>query len=360
MKFHMNTEPPTPTLLSPANNSVDMPAGIQSVSWSTVTDAEGSPITYSWIASIVEDFSTLLFGGTTSSTTIGFSIQPGKTYYWRVRAFDGYEFGSNSTTFNFKTVMNGTISGRVTDVSGDPLQGASVSIFGTSFSNLTDANGDYSISHIPPGSYFIDASLDGYATSTLSVQIAPAQDTVANFTLPPAISSISGKVVDIGGSPIEGATVKLYDGDGNIIDSASTNSTGEFTFQDLDFGNYTLQVSKEGYQDASKLVALMSTDPVVLMPIELSPVDECGEGGCTELPWWLFAILAVVIVVLLLVVLLKRRRPPEAGREEKEEVVPDDQEEVIPAEHEDGFQTEEIEEPGEESAGTEEIPEKDE
>lgn len=60
----------------------------------------------------------------------------------------------------------GTIRGRVTDAtSGDPLVTAQISVVGTSFGALSDANGSYTINGVPAGLYTIQVTRIGHATT---------------------------------------------------------------------------------------------------------------------------------------------------------------------------------------------------
>ncbi len=63
--------------------------------------------------------------------------------------------------------QTGKIAGRVTDgASGDPLVGTNVIVEGTAFGAATDANGEYFIINLPPGSYDVKFSMIGYAEFT--------------------------------------------------------------------------------------------------------------------------------------------------------------------------------------------------
>ena len=65
--------------------------------------------------------------------------------------------------------QTGKIAGRVTDSgSGDPLVGCNVMISGTSSGAATDANGEYFIINLVPGSYDVEFSMIGYAAYTAS------------------------------------------------------------------------------------------------------------------------------------------------------------------------------------------------
>ena len=61
--------------------------------------------------------------------------------------------------------QTGKIAGRVTESgSGEPLVGCNVLISGTSSGAATDANGEYFIINLPPGSYDVEFSMIGYAS----------------------------------------------------------------------------------------------------------------------------------------------------------------------------------------------------
>ena len=63
--------------------------------------------------------------------------------------------------------QTGKIAGRVTDSgSGEPLIGCNVLISGTSSGAATDANGEYFIINLDPGSYDVEFSMIGYASYT--------------------------------------------------------------------------------------------------------------------------------------------------------------------------------------------------
>ena len=65
--------------------------------------------------------------------------------------------------------QTGKVAGRVTDSgTGEPLIGCNVLISGTSSGAATDANGEYFIINLTPGSYDVEFSMIGYAAYTAS------------------------------------------------------------------------------------------------------------------------------------------------------------------------------------------------
>ena len=81
--------------------------------------------------------------------------------------------------------QQGTITGTVMDsTSNAPLPGANVQIVGTEQGAATNADGNYTISGISPGTYDVRASFVGFAPEVVEdVQIQAGETTQVNFTL---------------------------------------------------------------------------------------------------------------------------------------------------------------------------------
>ncbi|MBM42302.1 MAG: hypothetical protein CL483_10310 [Acidobacteria bacterium] len=83
-------------------------------------------------------------------------------------------------------VVTGEIVGAVTDVAGEPLSGALVSVFGPSGAELARSNrdGGFSLLSLIPGSYLVQVHRTGYAASRRElVQVAPGPPVVLPVTL---------------------------------------------------------------------------------------------------------------------------------------------------------------------------------
>jgi hypothetical protein len=80
------------------------------------------------------------------------------------------------------------------------------------------------------------------------------------------LGSISGQVFDNSTeSSIPGATVELFTSDEELVDTTTTNADGNYSFDDLELGDYIVQAEAEGYSSAS-------SDPVTLT--EESPDED--------------------------------------------------------------------------------------
>ena len=93
--------------------------------------------------------------------------------------------------------QSGSITGSVTNEDGNPLIGANVMVEGTDMGASADENGEYSISGVAAGSYNVEASFIGYASSSQSVTVGDGAVT-ANFSL--AVSLLPGDEVVVSAS----------------------------------------------------------------------------------------------------------------------------------------------------------------
>ena len=157
-------------------------------------------------------------------------------------------------------IVPGSITGSVTDgEDGSPLVGAAVSD-GTR-TVLTDATGQYIINDVPPGSYQVVASKEGYQSSSWTVSVLQGAIAVANLSLSQIIvpGSITGSVTDAkDGLPIVGATVS----DGTR--TATTDTSGKYTIADVPPGSYQVIASKEGCESLTVSVTVVSGGTAVM------------------------------------------------------------------------------------------------
>ncbi len=97
--------------------------------------------------------------------------------------------GSATVNFQLQQQAVGSIKGRVTDVSGRGVSKAFISCSGPgSGSASSDANGNYTISGLVPGSYQVSASAIGYdPSSVVSVSVPAGGSVTANLQLKPFV-----------------------------------------------------------------------------------------------------------------------------------------------------------------------------
>src|SRR5229473_7613674 len=80
------------------------------------------------------------------------------------------------------------------------------------------------------------------ASLVLALSLAPAVF-AQNFT-----ASVRGTVLDAQGAAIAGAEVTITHGDTGYSRGEKTEKDGNYSFQSLPLGRYTLKVTKEGFQ----------------------------------------------------------------------------------------------------------------
>ena len=87
-------------------------------------------------------------------------------------------------------------------------------------------------------------------------------------------STISGKITDNEGSPIEGATVQIQKDGADFGAPATTDADGKYTTQAVPNGEYTIKISKSGYLDAVIENIDVSGSPVVDKDKELIEIPK--------------------------------------------------------------------------------------
>lgn len=202
-----------------------------------------------------------------------------------------YTLGSGPST--------GEISGAVTDASsGKPVSGAAVAAGARSAS--TDSSGRYSISNVPPGTYSLTASADGYQNASQIVTVVAGKTSTADFSLspdrvnhPPTLDPIGDKMVDEG--QLLQFTISASDPDGDGLAYSARDLPDGASFENQTFTwtpGYsqaaTYQVTftvSDGRLDDSETITITVADIPVLPPdnamwvesITFAPI-QCEDG----------------------------------------------------------------------------------
>lgn len=155
-----------------------------------------------------------------------------------------------------------TIRGAVSDASGAPVGGASLTGFqmpapgpvGMQIEALSEADGSFSFGGLEPGSYRLLVSASGYGrTEVPRVEAGTARLAI---TLKPG-GSVRGRVVDDSGKPVPSFRASLRPEErrgmsGSAFESV-VSADGSFTLEDLAEGTYVLQI-----QAPDKVAAVIS------------------------------------------------------------------------------------------------------
>lgn len=148
----------------------------------------------------------------------------------------------------------GGISGRVTDeTTGLPIYGATIFAYGINGQGegISDTNGFYLISNLPPGNYTVRASAVGYYPQTYpeDVEVTAGEITPnIDFALLPCdTGGVYGFVIDgQNGNSVNGAQITLIGPSGTI--QTQTDERGDYIIENLEEGTYTLTVQAVGYE----------------------------------------------------------------------------------------------------------------
>lgn len=183
---------------------------------------------------------------------------------------------------------DGSISGTVTDSAGNPVEGAEISVTdaetGTVVETmLTDGDGTYTVTVAGDREYTVraDGSGVGLSIEQQTVQVGPGE-TVENvdFTLVASDGSIAGQVVNEGGVPIQGVTVRIIDPDTDTtLQSLTTDSQGRYSASVP--GDRTYDVEADGtavqYSTERQSVTLGAGEDRTDVDFELDPIGRAAD-----------------------------------------------------------------------------------
>lgn len=134
-----NRSPETPVLMTPTDNSTDLSTTQVTLHW-MCNDPDHDALTYTVYFSESNPPSEYQF--TTNNSYDVFSLKPGTTYYWKIKASDG-EYSSESPVWRFTTASSGTNVAPTVPVNVCPANGVSgVSIPATLTWQCSDEDGD--------------------------------------------------------------------------------------------------------------------------------------------------------------------------------------------------------------------------
>ena len=162
-------------------------------------------------------------------------------------------------------VVNEIIQVKVTNESGDPVQGATVTVtqgMDLITEEFTDADGLASFQVPLPGTYHINVTKADHTgdSDDVTVRDVDEPEQRLKLNLPPGeltedaafIVTVVDQDTDV---PVESAMVTILSGS-TIISTGFTNAAGQVSFQ-LDAGTYTIRAEKTDYTKDEMLVTVM-------------------------------------------------------------------------------------------------------
>jgi outer membrane protein assembly factor BamB len=173
----------------------------------------------------------------------------------------------NKPDINFTGSLGFQISGKVSDIDGQGLQGVTITMTGgpqnISLQTQTNQDGAYSFVELQSGTYTITPSLGSYDFNPVSKTITIASASVFNVDFVAAIgANISGYVLE-GSTPLKDVTVNLITATTKqIVQTANTDTTGFYVFLGVLDGSYEVKPLFAGYgfDPAGASVIIRNTD----------------------------------------------------------------------------------------------------
>lgn len=168
-----------------------------------------------------------------------------------------------NTSFLINTAGLSTLTGTVTSNS-TPVEGVKVAVDNTVRFALTNAQGQYTMQYLQPGTVSLTASKHGYVNGTSAGVVLTADgSTTQNMTVTPLPTVVvSGQVNGSdNGLGIANATVKLI---GYENYEVTTNASGAFSFPTVFANNtYQIKVNAAGYQNYTGEVVVAAANVTV-------------------------------------------------------------------------------------------------
>jgi len=142
-----------------------------------------------------------------------------------------------------------------------PIENVNLTTLPVTSSITSDATGKYTFVNVSPGTYTLFAKKVGYDSTSISVNVIAGQITKADIylteqdtTVPPTTGSIVGEIQDAQTLiAIPGALVSTNPATSTVF---STNS-GSYSFTNIPPGDYTVSVSKIGYQNSTAKITVI-------------------------------------------------------------------------------------------------------
>lgn len=187
------------------------------------------------------------------------------------------------------------LSGHVRDTAGNPIDGAQLSLNGLTYTTVAD--GYYGFADLTPG--------------TLSLEVINAEDLDYEYKPPMSVDIVAGDNIkdiiltdlttkaNLVGVVRHYTTLDLMDGVAITLNGheTTTNIYGLYSFHDIDPGDYTLTVSKDGFNTKTIDITLVAGDntlDIILVPEDLPVADfevsdlsitpaEVNVGGTVEI-----------------------------------------------------------------------------
>lgn len=213
-------------------------------------------------------------------------LSPSTSYFFRVVA-QSSAGAAQSGEGSF--ITNGVISGRVTNANGAGVAGIQVTAVPegatAGSSQITDSSGNYSFPNISPATYTISVQPPaGMQTPTPQpVTLATGPVPPVNFQLLSMTGMISGQITDAIGAGLVGVEVIAVPEGAMTGSSRITDSSGNYSFTDMNLGIYTISVQPPaGMQTPEAQTVTLATGTIPPVDFQLMASTGTISGQVTD------------------------------------------------------------------------------
>ena len=280
-----------------------------SVTLSKIDLVNGEPVEGATIEIYNQNHELVYTGITDAEGTITVDYLPIGTYTYRETINpDGYQI--NTYEYSFTLNADGTVSNgeaitnaptevviTKTDTDGNPLSGALIGIYDANGNEIcretTDENGQIIVRYLTAGDYTYKELVapDGYKLNKDEYHFTVNRDgsVVGDNVMENETTSVTITKVDENDVPLSGATIAIYDEEGNEVFRDVTNEFGKisvsglyvgtYTYREiecpdgyvLDETTYTFTIDAEGNVDGENVIVNKQTS------VEITKTDETGN-----------------------------------------------------------------------------------
>ncbi len=147
---------------------------------------------------------------------------------------------------DFSGVTGFSIKGRITTVNGTPINNVRITRGGGTVTATTNVNGEYTLSAVPNGTYFVVPSREGFTFLPISrtVTVRNADLTNVDFVAAQGVR-ITGRVTNMANSSLGGVRIERTGFGGMVV--AVTDAAGFFTFDNVEAGSYVIKPVARNY-----------------------------------------------------------------------------------------------------------------
>jgi uncharacterized surface anchored protein len=192
--------------------------------------------------------------------------------------------GATTDTVVALSPETGNLLGVITDVNGAGIPAATIFLLDYKRSVvttvLTQNDGRYAIFNLLPGIYTMIVSAPQFEQKSLSAFIDPNETTVTNVQFSLLPGSVEGVVTDASTGAFISQTnveLRLISASGPVVASALTDSLGQYRFNQVSVGTYTVVTTNRSYGNDSASI-IVNPEAVTFADLQLSPLT-ASVGG---------------------------------------------------------------------------------